>query len=207
VDVVQEELPLSEARQQMIDARAIQRAAGGGALEAVEDARLIAIRLQPAQHPRACVGERLVIEVDGVLRGKRHPEAERPGLLQQHQQRLFRRRGRNRRQEPGHLIDIHHRAQARRATLRSHPRDQFIEDERHDEHALTIVEVRDREHGHPRCAAVRVEQPVDVQGVAFEPDGEVGRGEQTIEVQRELEPVCGGIKAVELEHADTLNRW
>ena len=134
------------------------------------------------------------------------PEAERARLLQQRQQRRLRRRHRDRRQIAHHLVDVDHRAQRGRAALHAHPRDDFVEQQRDEEHPFAIVEVGDRQDRDARLAGVGVEQRIDVERIALEPHREVGRGEQPVEIGGELEPIGGGEEAVELEDADALKR-
>jgi hypothetical protein len=128
--VVQEERPLLQRGQDALRLAAVERRAlpGERAFEPVEQPRLVALGLQPAEEPGAGVRETLVVDVDRVLRRQHHAEAERTRLLHQQQQRLLRRRVGDRRHVAGDLVEIQHRAQARRARLRAHPADDAVEE-------------------------------------------------------------------------------
>ena len=67
VDRVEEEPPLAEAGEQALHPPGVE-VGGGGALEAGHHPRLVALGLQPADEPRPGVRQRLVVEVDRVLR-------------------------------------------------------------------------------------------------------------------------------------------
>ena len=68
------------------------------ALQPLDQAGLVALRLQFADEPGAGVGQGLVVQIHRVLRRQQHADAERPRLLQErHQRHLGRRVGRVRR--------------------------------------------------------------------------------------------------------------
>ena len=52
--------------------------------------RLVALGLEPPDHPGAGVGHRLVVEVHRVLGGGDEPDTEGPGLLEQGEDRFLR---------------------------------------------------------------------------------------------------------------------
>ena len=99
----------------------------GRALQSVQYSRLVAVGLQTSEHPRAGIGQRLVIEIDGILRGHGQPQAECARLLQDCQQRRFRGRIRDRRQEADDLVEIDDRPQAGGAALAAHPADNLVQ--------------------------------------------------------------------------------
>ena len=91
VHVVHQEHAVAERAEHAPDRLPVEAraAAGRRALESVEHAHLVALGLQPPDEPRAGVRERLVVEIDRVLRGEHHPDAERARLLEQREHRLF----------------------------------------------------------------------------------------------------------------------
>ena len=119
----QHELALAEPGDRRIDRGDVD--AAGSRRHPVEQAGLVAVGLQAADHPRAGVRHRLVVEVDRVLRRQHHADAERPGLLHQRHDRLLRRRLLGGREVAGHLVHVEHRPQVGRAALAAHPRDQL----------------------------------------------------------------------------------
>ena len=112
-----------------------------GRAEALEHARLVVLRLEAADEPRARVRHRLVVEVDGVLGREHEPEPERAALLEDRQDRLLGGRCRRRRHVAGDLVHVRERAQVGRAGLPAHPGDELPEDERRHEHPLLVREV------------------------------------------------------------------
>ena len=82
---------------------------------AVEQALLVALGLQAPDHPGAGVRDRLVVDVDRVLRRQHHADAEGAGLLHQRHDRLLRRRVGGRRQVAGDLVHVEQRPQVGRA--------------------------------------------------------------------------------------------
>ena len=52
-------------------------------LEPLENALLVALRLEPSQEPCACVGKALVVEIDRVLGGENDPHAVGASLLEE----------------------------------------------------------------------------------------------------------------------------
>src|SRR5678810_407071 len=81
-------------------------ATAGGAGETVGEPRLVALGLQAADEPRAGVGERLVVEVHGVLGGHHDTEPERARLLEQGEKWLLGRRILDGRHETEDLVHI-----------------------------------------------------------------------------------------------------
>ena len=152
---------------------------------------LVALRLQAADEPGAGVRQALVVEVDRVLGREHDAEAEGARLLHERQHRQLRGRHRRRREVAEDLVHVEERAQRRGAGLAAHPGDQLVGDQRHDEHALRVGEVRDRDDGDARLALGREQQSLDVERLALEPHAEAGRGEQVVHRHRELEAVLG----------------
>src|SRR4029077_9124172 len=96
--------------------------------------------------------------------------------------------------------------QAGRARLATHPGQDRVEQERHEEHALGVREVRDREDRDARLAALAAQQLSHVERRALHPELEARRGEQVVERQSELEAILLWIERVELEDADLRER-
>ena len=84
----------------------------------------------------------------------------------------------------------------------AHPGQHGVQQQRHEEHALGVREVRDREDRDARLAGVAAQQLADVERHALHPELEAGRGEQVVERQRELEAILLRVERVEVEHAD-----
>ena len=76
---------LPQRRQRRVERLPIESA--GDALETVEHARLVALGLQLAEKPGAGVRQRLVVEIDRVLRREHDADAKRACLFEQRQQR------------------------------------------------------------------------------------------------------------------------
>ena len=130
------------------------------------------------------------------------PEPERAALLEERQQRRLRRRVRDRREVPEDLVHVDHRPQARRARLAAHPRDDLVEQQRHEEHPLGVAEVRDREDRDPRLPLRRVEQAGGVERLAFEPLGEARGGQQPVEPHGQVEALLRREERLEVDDAD-----
>ena len=91
--------------------RAPRRRCRPAADEALEHPRLVVLRLQAPDEPRAGVRHRLVVEVDGVLGRQHEPQPERAALLEDRQDRLLGRRRGRRRHVAEHLVHVRERAQ------------------------------------------------------------------------------------------------
>ena len=208
MDVVHQEHAFVEARQGPLEGGAIEAgsARSRGAFESVEHPRLVALGLQSAEEPGATIREALVVEVDGILGREHTAEAERAGLLQQRQHRRLARRIRGRRKESEDLVHVEQRAQRLAARLGSHPGDELAEQERHDEHALRIREMSDRDDREPWASVGSSQHAGDVEGLAFEPGGEARRCEQIVDAHRKRPAFGGGKEGLELEDADALDR-
>jgi hypothetical protein len=182
VNVVQKELPFAERGEQAIDFGSIKARSCRScrALKSIEHPSLVPFGLQPAQHPRARVRQRLVIEIDGVLRGHDHAQSKGARLFQQCEQRRFRWRVGHRRQKSKNLVEVHERTQARGAALAAHPPDDFVEQQRDEEHPLLVVEMRDRDHAHAWTPVQAIQQAIDVERFALEPGAKAWRRQQMV---------------------------
>lgn len=71
--VVHQENAAAEACQHLLHGLAVERAATRRrALQPIQHARLVALRLQTADEPRARIGQSLVVEVNRILGGEHH---------------------------------------------------------------------------------------------------------------------------------------
>ena len=200
----EEELPLVEAADRLVELGHVGRPRGGA--EALEHPRLVVRGLQATDQPRAGVRHRLVVEVDGVLRREDEPEPERAPLLEDREYRLLRRRRGARGDVAEDLVHVRERAQVRRPFLTAHPRDELREDERDDELALLLGEVRKVDHGAARLPVGREEERLRVERLALAPGGEGRRGDERVQRERELRPVGGREELVDLEDAELADR-
>jgi hypothetical protein len=200
VHVVQQE----HARLQPADQRRQRgrvRSAGRGG-QPFEHAFLVALGLQLADEPGARVGQALVIEVDRVLRGQHHAQARGARLLEQRQQRRLRGRIGRRRHEPEQLVHVEHGTQARGARLPPRPGQQRLQQQRHEEHALRVVQVGDAHDRVARPAVARTQKHVDVERRALQPGREAGRGHQPVQGQGQVAPLGRREEGVDVEDAE-----
>ncbi len=201
----QHELPFAEPGDRGVDRRHVD--AARRRRHALEQPGLVALGLEAADHPRAGVRHRLVVEVDRVLRRQHHPDTERPGLLHQRHDRLLRRRVLGGREIPRHLVHVEHRPQIGRAALAAHPRHQLGEHERRHELALLVGQVSRR---HDRAAGTSVgltQHRLDVERRAQRPRRERRRRQQAVELHRQRHAVVRGEELVDVEHAELADRW
>jgi hypothetical protein len=184
----------------------LSRPRARNAFQAVENPGLVALGLQLAEKPRAGVRERLVVQVDRVLRGQHHADAGGARLLQQGQQRKLRRRVGNRRKVAEHFVHIEQRPQRRAAALPARPFDCGVQHQRDGHHALGLVEVRDRNDRDAR-APFRVEQHAgEIGGLTLHPDVEPRCGENAVEAECQFLPVARWIEALQVHDADAVER-
>jgi hypothetical protein len=205
VHVVQQEHAFAQGRQRLVGGLAIE-SSGRRPLEPVEHACLVAIRLQAAQEPGPGVAQALVVEVHGVLRREDDPDAEGPRLFQQRQERRFRRRCGDGREIAGDLVHVDDRPQAARPALAPHPADDLVQQQRDEEHAARVVQVRNRDDRHARPAGRPVQQPSGVERRPFEPLLEAGGREHRVQPGRQREALLGRIERIDVEDADLLKR-
>ena len=203
--VVQQEDPLVERRKQR-GPRSRDRACPAAAPSRPSSIlRLVALGLQPAEEPGAGVRQAFVVEVDRVLRGEQHADAERAGLLEERQERRLRRRVRDRREVAEDLVHVEDRAQARGARLARASTPTTW---------LSSSATKNIRSASPRCAiektatrglpSRRVEQRRGVERLAFEPLLEPWRREQAVQLHRELEALLRREERLEIDNADFL---
>ena len=201
---LEDELALGQAGDRVADGADVD--AAGRRAHPVEQALLVPVGLQPADHPRAGVGQRLVVDVDRVLRAEHDADAERSGLLHQRHDRLLRRRRGGGRQVAGDLVHVQQGAQVGRAALTAHPGDQLGQHQRRDELALLVAELRGRDDRGAGLAVGRAQHRPDVQRRAAHPRAERRRGEQAVEPHGERGAVLLREELVEVEHAELAQR-
>ena len=76
----------------------------------------------------------------------------------------------------------------------------------HEEHALRVTKVGNRQNADARLSALGPEETLDVERLSFEPSGEAWRGQQPVQPHRELLSIGSRIEAPELHHAHPRNR-
>ena len=87
-----------------------------------------------------------------------------------------------------------------------HPRDQAREHERDDELALLVREVGEVDHGGARTAVLGAEEHGRIERGAAAPGGERGRGDERVQPDGELVPLCRRQERVDLEDAELAQR-
>ena len=180
--------------------------AAGRRRQAVEQAGLVLLGLEAADHPGAGVGERLVVDVDRVLGGEHQAHAEGPGLLEEREDRRLGRRRRRGRHEAHHLVEVDEGAELVGAGLAAHPGDELREHERDDELPLLVGQVGQRHDGAARLAARGESRASMSSGSPWPHAREGGRGQQAVEPQGQLRAVGRREELVELEHAELAQR-
>ena len=158
--------------------------------------------MQPPHHPRAGVGDGLVVDVDRVLGRQHDTHPEGAGLLHQGHDRLLGGRRRRGRHIAHHLVHVDERPQIGGAALLAHPGDQLREDQRHHELALLVGQVGDGDDGGRRLALGGAQQAGDVQRRPLGPGRERRRGQEPVEPDGERAAVGGREELVQLEHAE-----
>ena len=202
--VVHQEHALLERRQRLVQCAAVE--AARDSLQAVEHAALVALGLQLAEKPGAGVRQRLVVQVDRVLRRQHDADAEGARLLEQRQERQLGRRVGDRRQVAEHFVHVQERAQRTGAGLAPRPFKQRVQHQRHHQHALGVTQVGNRHDGDPGLSGRVVQHRADVQRHAVEPHVEAGRRQHAVEAQRQLLAILGRIERFEVQHADAIER-
>ena len=200
----QHELALGQPADRVTDRLDVD--ATGGRAHPVEQALLVAVGLQPTDHPGPGVGDRLVVDVDRVLGGQHDAQPERAGLLHHRHDRLLGRRVGRRGQVAHHLVHVQQRPQIGGAALASHPRDDLGQQHRGDELALLVGQVSRGEDGAAGRAVGGVEQRLHVERLARRPRSERRGGEETVELHRQRGAVLGGEELLQLEHAELADR-
>ena len=207
VHAVHQEPALFEPREHPVEPAAVERTARGlcGSFESVEDAGLVAGGLQPAEEPEARVGEALVVEIDGVLRGQHHAEAVGAGLFHEREDRRLARRVGGGRQVAEYLVHQEQGPQRRRAPLRSHPRDRGAGQQRDERHPLGVGEVGDRDDRHAGFPFGRPQKSAQVERFAIDPGVKSGCCGHRVEPAGEGEPVTGREEVFQVEEPDSLD--
>ena len=156
--VVQQEASFAEACQRALHALLVEISLAR-AFEPLHHARFVAFGLQAADEPGARVRQALVVEIHGVLRREHEPETVGSRLFQQCQEQRLRWRVRNRRHEAENLVHVEDGAQARACPAAARIQAmRFVQQHCDEEHALVVVEMRDRHDRDARLAFGRIEQ-------------------------------------------------
>ena len=205
VGALEQELALLEPADRGVERRDVD--AAGGRAQALEHTLLVPLGLEPSDEPAAGVRHRLVVEVDRVLGRDHHPDPERTRLLHQRQDRLLRRWHRRRRREAHHLVEVDEGAQLARAGLSVHPGDQAREHERDHELPLLIGEMGEVDDRGARPSVLGAEQDGGVERRPTAPGGKRRRGDESVQLDRELVPVGRRHEGVDLEDAELAQRW
>ncbi len=202
VDILHEENAISQTGEQRLHFFTVEFGVlrSGCAFQSIEHAHLVALRLKPAEKPCADIGERLVVQIDRILRRQQTPQTERPPLFQHGYHRALRRRIRRRREIAVNLIHVKQRAQGGRATLRPHPAEHLIEQQAYEEHALGIVQVSDGKNGDAWLAIIAMQHLRHIQGSALKPSRETRRCQQAVELHSQRLPGLFRIKALQVNH-------
>ena len=208
MDVVHEENSVAEAGHGGLHFTALKLAAARAdrAFEAVEQSSFVALGLQAADPPGADVRQRFVVEIHGVLCGEQHAQTKGARLLQEDHHRLLRGRHGGGRQVAVDLVHVKEGAERGGALLRTHPAEQLVQQERHEEHAFAIAQMRDVEDGHARLAGLGVIHALYVQRLAFQPRCETGRGDEVVQLHRQRGAFGLGHEAVDIYHAHLADR-
>jgi hypothetical protein len=199
VDVVQEEDALLRSVEELLHLRGLDVGAGQALLEAVA----VLLGLERPHHPRADVGEALVVEVHRVLRGEDDADALRPRLLQKREERPLRGRvGGVWREVAEDLVHVDESAQLRRARLAAHPRLHLVEEHRRHEQPLLVRQVRGVEDRQARAAVGRPQHLRDVERLALAPGLERRSGEEVVERHHEALALLAREDALERQGPD-----
>jgi hypothetical protein len=203
VNIVQQKHAAAQSREKRVHLCTIELCAGArrGALQPVKEASLVALGLETADEPGSRVRESLVIKVDWILRCQHDAQAECPSLFEQGEQRRFRRWIGDGREIPEDLVHVEHRPQARRARLHANPPEDLIQEKRYEKHALGFAQMSNRENGDARLTLRGVQNPIDVEGLAFQPGFEAGRGEQVVNLHGKRKAIFRRIEGFEIEHS------
>ena len=145
---VHDELAFVETRNRGIER--LDVGAAIGTFHAFEQPGLVAFGLQPTDHPRARVRDRLVVDVDGVLGRQHQPDAERSSLFEDGQDRLLGWRHRRGRDEAEHFVHVDKHAQVVATGLATHPCHDLRQQECDDELSFLVGEMMDVDDGSAR---------------------------------------------------------
>ena len=139
--VLVEEYPLGEGGDDPVIFAACH--AAGGAFQSVQQALLVLVGLQAADHPGAGIGHGFVIHIHRVLGGEyqSHPKGAR--LLHHADHDRFGSRDGHRRQVAQDFIKINQRAQVAGPALGAHPRFDGGEQQGDKKHTFGFIQVGD----------------------------------------------------------------
>ena len=98
------------------------------------------------------------------------------------------------------LVHVQQRAQARGAGLRAHPADHLQQQQRHEEHALSVPEMRYRENRYPRLTLSVVKHSLQVDRLPLGPGLHRRCGEEVVELHGQLVAVLCGEEGLHVEH-------
>ena len=86
--------------------------------------------------------------------------------------------------------------------MHPHPAQHLVEQHRHEEHALGVIEVGNGQDGHSWPSLRREQQAIHVERLTLEPGGEARGCEQLVELHGQREAIALRVEGVEVEHAD-----
>ena len=92
------------------------------------------------------------------------------------------------------------------ARLRADPVEDLVEQQRDEEHALRLREMRDRGDRDALLAALRPQQLPDIQRNALEPGVEARRGEEVVHLDGELLALLRGVEGFDVHRAHARHR-
>src|SRR6185436_20974790 len=88
----------------------------------------------------------------------------------------------------------------------AHPPCDRVQQQGHEEHSLTVVEMGNRKNGYARLARAGSEECANVERVALAPDFEARRCDQRVYRHRQRESILGWKERVDVHHADLRER-
>ena len=139
--IVQQEDAFAQAGDEPIVSAAVE-APGSGAFQSIQQTLLVLVSLQFPNEPGSSIREGFVVHVHRILGGQQQTQSKSARLLQHAQEGLFGRRVGLRRQVAENFIHVEQCAQGSGAGLGAHPGLHRREQERDEEHALGIAQVR-----------------------------------------------------------------
>ena len=186
------------------------------------DGRIEPRRIDPLQQPLAILGgrespdrpdariaQRLVVEVDRILRRQHDPEPHRPGLLHHREERPLRGRLLGMRwQVTRHFVEKYERPQVFGARLTPRPGQDPRQQQGNEKLALRFLEMRQSKHGHRRLAvfSARRKKPLRIQRRPLAPDRKRRRGDDAVQRHGQLHAVIRGEELIHGKDADLLER-
>ena len=204
---VQQEDALAESCNGLFHRIPVERLPTACAFEAFHHAHLVTFGLQATDEPGTGVRQSAVVEVDRILRGEDDAKSKGARLFEQREQQYLGRRIRDRRHVAEQFIDVENGAQRSGTRLRTHPRQNVGEQQRHEEHAFRVTEVCDRNDRTFRFTTRIVQQICRVERFTLEPVLEPRRGKQIVEFHRQLHSILRWKDRIEWHDADCCERW